>query len=72
MRNYEAMRLQNEEIKGQNEYLKRQLGESMKQKRKELRSSRSTNSSEPKQGEDNHDGSHHLNSSSKEEPFSRP
>ena len=29
MRNYEAMRLQNEEIKGHNEYLKRQLGESM-------------------------------------------
>ena len=46
MRNYEAIRLQNDEIKGHNEYLKRQLGESMKQKRKELRSSRSSNSSE--------------------------
>jgi len=49
MKNYEALRLQNEEIKGQNEYLKRQLGESLKQKRKEIRSSRSSNSSDSEQ-----------------------
>jgi len=30
IKNYEAMRLQNEETKNQNEYLKRQLGESSK------------------------------------------
>jgi len=72
MKNYEAMRLQNEEIKNQNEYLRRQLGESMKQRRKELRSSRSFNSSKSDQGEDNHDESHHLNSSSEEDPCRRP
>ena len=49
MKNYEALRQQHEEIKGQNEYFKRQLGESLKQKRKEIRSSRSSNSSDSEQ-----------------------
>ena len=49
MKNYEALRLQNEEIKGQNEYLKRQLGESLNKKRKEIRISRSSNSSNSEQ-----------------------
>jgi len=72
MKNYEAMRLQNEEFKNQNEYLKRQLGESIKQKQKELRSSHSSNSSKSDQGEDNHGESHHLNSSSEGDPLRRP
>ena len=72
MKNHEALTLQNDEIWSQNEYLKRQLSESMKQKRKELRSSHSSNSSESDQGEEDHDESHHLNSSSEEEPLRRP
>ena len=70
MKNYEAMRLQNEEFKNKNEYLKCQLSETMKQKRKEFRSSWSSNSSESDQGEENHDESHYLNSSSEEKSFS--
>ena len=66
------MRLQNEEIKGHNEYLKRQLGESLKQKRKEIRSSRSSNPSESHQDGCDRGEGQHLSSSSDEEPFRRP
>ena len=72
MRNFEAVRLQNEEIKGQNEYLKRQLGESMKQKKKALRSSRSSSTSGLTQEEEALEASHHIESSSDDEPFMRP
>ena len=64
LKNYEAMRLQNEEIKGQNEYLKKQLGESLKQKRKEVRSSRSSNPSGSDQDGVDYGEYNHLNSSS--------
>ena len=72
LKNYEAMRLQNEEIKGQNEYLKKQLGESLKQKRKEVRSSRSSNPSGSDQDGVDYGEYNHLNSSSDEEPIRRP
>ena len=71
IKNYEALRLQNEEIRNHNEYLRCQLGESMNQRQKELRSSRSSNSFESDQEEDNHDEGHHLNSSSEEDPYRR-
>ena len=72
MKNYEALRLQDKEIKNHNEYLRCQLGESMKQRQKELRIPRSSNSSESDQEEDNHDEGHHLNSSGEEDPCRRP
>ena len=72
IKNYEALRLQNEEIKDHNEYLRCQLGESMKQRQKELRTSRSSNSSESDQEEDNHDEGHHLNTLSEEDSDRRP
>jgi len=72
MKNYEALRLQNKEIKNHNEYLRCELGASMKQRQKELRIPRSSNSSECDQEEDNHDEGHNLNSSSEEDPYRRP
>ena len=38
MKNCEHLQVQNEEMAAQNEYLRKQLGESLKQERRELRS----------------------------------
>jgi len=39
MKSWEQLQAQNEEMAAQNNYLRKQLGESLKQKRRELRSS---------------------------------
>jgi len=44
MKNCEQMRYHNEELKNQNEYLRRQLDDAMKQKRRDIRRSQSSNS----------------------------
>jgi len=51
MKNCEHLQAQNEEMANQNAYLRRQLGESMRQRRKEIRSSSSSIPSESVQGE---------------------
>jgi len=44
IKNYEYLQAQNKEMASQNVYLRRQLGESLKQKRREIRSSSSLRS----------------------------
>ena len=69
MKNYEETRLHNEEMKNQNAYLRRQLGEAMKQRRKNIGSSSSSSSSGSVREED--EGRNPFGSSSEEEPMKR-
>jgi len=71
MKNCEHFEARNE-VMNQNAYLRRQFGELMKQKRKEIRSSPSTMSSEfTREGEDE-DEHHPGGSSIEEEPMRHP
>ena len=51
-KNYDAAMTNNEELKNQNAYLRRQLGHSLKQKRKDIASSPSTPNSAMKKVEE--------------------
>ena len=67
MKSYQYVSSSNRELKNQNNYLRRQLGEAMKQKKKALASS-----SGSVQGEVSYEGSNPLESSSEEEPQGKP
>ena len=51
IKNCECLQAQNEEMANQNAYLRRQLGESMRQRRREIRSLTSSHPSQSAQGE---------------------
>ena len=72
MKNCEYLRAHNEEITNQNAYLIRQLDESMKQRRKEIRSSTSFRSSQSVREEGNEEDPHSSGPSIGEEPLRRP
>ena len=57
MRNYEHLQARNEEMANQNEYLRRQLGDSLRQKRRDLRSSSSSRPRGSGRGEEDDEGS---------------
>ena len=56
MRNCEHIQARNEELANQNEYLRRQLGDSLRQKRRELRSSSSSRPRGSGRGEEGEEG----------------
>jgi hypothetical protein len=72
MKHCEHLRAQNEERTNRNAYLGRQLGESMKQKGKEIRSSTSSHSSQSAREGGNEEEPHSGGSSCGEEPLRHP
>jgi len=66
MKNYEHLQVQNEEMTAQNEYLRKQLGESLKHKRRELQSSSSSRPPGSARGEEEEEEPHSNGSSSED------
>jgi len=56
MKNCERLQARNEKMANQNEYLRRQLGDSLRQKRRELRSSSSSRPPGSARGEEEEEG----------------
>ena len=72
MRNCEHIQTRNEELANQNEYLRRQLGDSLRQKRRELRSSSSSRPRGSVRGEEANEGSLSGRSQSEEDSPRQP
>jgi len=72
MKNCEHLHVQNEEMAAQNEYLRKQLGESLKRKRRELRRSSSSKPPGFAPGEEEEEEEPHSNGSQVKMPLQGP